>query len=63
MGEYLQYSNVHEEVANKVNKISVSEHDRDILRDLAKRWMEIAKSDEMKERKRLWKAFCIFYKI
>ena len=57
MAEFMNYSNLHEDSVNKqINIDSISEKDKNIIRGLAKRWMEIAKSDEMKERKRLWKA-------
>jgi len=34
---------------------NVSENDKNVLRELTKRYMEIAKKDEMAERKQLWK--------
>jgi len=57
MAEFMNYSNLHEENADrKTGAEPIKEKDKSIIRDLAKRWVEIAKSDEMKERKRLWKA-------
>ncbi|MGI6113487.1 MAG: hypothetical protein ACOYEJ_05125 [Mahellales bacterium] len=54
--EYTVMSNVHENEDKRAIKLDkISQKDRQRLRMLAKRWKEIAASDEMKERKRLWK--------
>lgn len=54
MAEFRNYSNLHEGKA--VDMGAVREKDRDRVRELAKRWAEIAGGNEMQERKRLWKA-------
>ncbi len=54
MTEFMNYSNLQED---KVTDFGiVSEKDSNHIRELAKRWAEIAGSDEMNIRKRLWLA-------
>ncbi len=54
MAEYMNYSNLHEN--KELNIGTVSKTDLEHIRNLANRWSEIANSDEMQEKKRLWKA-------
>lgn len=55
MAEFQKYSNVHEDQKKNLSK-AIKAEDRDRLRDMAKRWMEIALSDDMKEKKSAWKS-------
>lgn len=52
---YTVMSNVHNE-AEKPFSIITSEMDRNRLRELASKWMEIASTDDIKIKKRQWKA-------
>lgn len=54
MAEYLNYSNLHKN--KELNIGAVDKSDLERIRSLASRWAEIASSDEMLERKKLWKA-------
>lgn len=57
MTEFQNYSNWHDDDQNKKFDIKpISVRDRGILRGLAERWVEIANSKDMKEKKRMWKA-------
>ncbi len=54
MTEFMNYSNLQEDKAIDIGIIT--EKDRYRILELARRWVEIADSDEMKKRKKLWKA-------
>ena len=54
MAEFQKYSNVHEDQKRNLSK-TIKAEDRARLRDMAKRWMEIALSDDMQEKKTAWK--------
>ena len=51
----MNYSNIHEEKKTDIST-SINESDKNRLRDMAKRWMEIASSDDMQEKKTAWKS-------
>lgn len=51
---YTVMSNVEEAASKKETGIKIIESDRDRLRKLAERWMEIASSQTMKKRKESW---------
>jgi hypothetical protein len=55
MAKYQKYSNVHEDQKKNLSK-TIKAEDRARLRDMAKRWMEIALSDDMHEKKTAWKS-------
>jgi len=54
--DYVVVSNIHEEDESKKIQISVSAKDRERLRALASRWMQIAASQDIKTKKRQWRA-------
>ena len=51
----MKYSNIHED-QKKVLSTTILAKDRARLREMAKRWMEIALKDEMQEKKSAWRA-------
>jgi hypothetical protein len=51
----MKYSNIHEDQKRDLSK-TINAKDRSRLRDMAERWMEIALSDDMQEKKRAWKS-------
>ncbi len=51
----MNYSNIHEEKQREIST-AVNENDKNRLRDMAKRWMEIASSADMQEKKTAWKS-------
>ena len=51
----MKYSNIHEAHKRNLSKTIITK-DRDRLRDMAKRWMAIALSDDMQEKKSAWKS-------
>jgi len=51
----MNYSNIHEEKKTDIST-SINESDKNRLRDMATRWMEIASSDDMQEKKTAWKS-------
>ena len=55
MAEFQKYSNVHEDYKRNLSK-TIKAEDRARLRDMAKRWMEIASSDDMQEKRTAWKS-------
>jgi len=55
MAKFQKYSNVHEGQKKNLSK-TIKAEDRARLRDMAKRWMEIALSDDMQEKKTAWKS-------
>lgn len=54
--DYTVMSNAHKGDAKKSGLVKVSPKDRDRLRELTKQWTEIAHSDDIKIKKRQWKA-------
>ena len=53
---YTVMSNQSEHDKKEAHLENIDKKDIDRLRELAKQWMEIASGDEMKERKKGWKA-------
>ncbi len=51
----MKYSNIHEDQKKDLSTTILAK-DRDRLREMAKRWMEIALSDDMQEKKGAWKS-------
>ena len=51
----MKYSNIHEDQKKDLST-TILARDRARLREMAKRWMEIALSDEMQEKKSAWRA-------
>ncbi len=51
----MKYSNIHEDQKSNLSK-TINAKDRSRMRDIAKRWMEIALSDDMQEKKSAWKS-------
>ena len=51
----MKYSNIHDDQKRDLSK-AIHAKDRARLRDMAKRWMEIALSDDMQEKKTTWKS-------
>jgi hypothetical protein len=57
MAQFQNYSNLHEETgADGAGVGPVTEREKGIIRELARRWAEISASDATRERKRSWKA-------
>ena len=53
---YTIMSNVHEGDSETFGQVVVTPKEKARLRELAKQWMQIAKSDDIKIKKRQWKA-------
>ena len=51
----MKYSNIHEDQKKDLST-TISAKDRARLREMAKRWMEIALSEDMQEKKGAWKS-------
>ncbi len=51
----MKYSNIHEDQKRDISE-SINAKDKSRLRDMAKRWMEIAFSADMQEKKTAWKS-------
>lgn len=54
--DYTVMSNIQDENSKKFEKIVATAKEKECLRKLAGQWIEIAKSDDMKTKKRQWKA-------
>ena len=55
MAKFQIYSNVHEDQKKNLSN-TIKAEDRNRLREMAKRWMKIALSDDMQEKKSAWKS-------
>jgi hypothetical protein len=54
--DYVVVSNIHDEDAEKKLRIVAGPRDRERLRELAGRWMQIAVSEDIKTKKKQWRA-------